>query len=77
MGKASDGSIWALEEDNCKCNWKIKVASYAPFSQWKVTISKFPISLEQDQDESFYWPVEVVLASPQTAWLSYWTIDNT
>ncbi len=75
MGKASDGSIWALEEDYCKCNWKIKVASHAPFSQWKVTISKFPINLEQDPDDSFYRPVEIVLADPQTAWLSYWTFD--
>jgi photosystem II stability/assembly factor-like uncharacterized protein len=68
MNKAADGSVWALEEDTCKCKWSLWTAKTADYAGWQLITSNFPVEILKG--------VVIYLASPQYIWIFYWSIKG-
>jgi photosystem II stability/assembly factor-like uncharacterized protein len=61
MGKAIDGSLWALEQTgNTWTLWQVSGTSY---SQWMKLSSQFPVDMDN---------VSLAVVDSQDIWISYW-----
>jgi photosystem II stability/assembly factor-like uncharacterized protein len=67
--KAADSTLWALEEEECECEWKLLSVSATPHQDWQSSTVKFPADMGD-------WGTKVAMADSQHIWILYSSMES-